>query len=66
MCWVDAQTGEIVNRRFGRDELVGFLSISTPDLAHLALPPFLNAPPVAARARVGDCLRAHSTSSPNP
>lgn len=26
MYWVDAQTGEIVNRRFGRDELVGFLA----------------------------------------
>jgi len=26
MYWVDAQTGEIVNRRFGRDELIGFLS----------------------------------------
>ena len=26
MYWVDAQTGEIVNRRFGRDELVSFLS----------------------------------------
>jgi len=26
MCWVDAQTGEIVNRRFGRDELVEFLA----------------------------------------
>jgi transposase len=24
--WVDAHTGEIVNRRFGRDELVGFLA----------------------------------------
>lgn len=24
--WVDAQTGEIVNRRFGREELIGFLS----------------------------------------
>ena len=24
--WVDAQTGEIVNRRFGRDELIGFLA----------------------------------------
>jgi transposase len=26
MYWVDAQTGEIVNRRFGRDELLGFLA----------------------------------------
>jgi len=26
MYWVDAQTGEIANRRFSRDELVGFLS----------------------------------------
>jgi transposase len=26
MYWVDAQTGEIANRRFGRDELIGFLS----------------------------------------
>jgi transposase len=26
MYWVDAQTGEIVNRRFGRDELIGFLA----------------------------------------
>jgi len=26
MYWVDAQTGEIVNRRFGRDELVEFLA----------------------------------------
>jgi len=25
MYWVDAQTGEIANRRFGRDELIGFL-----------------------------------------
>jgi transposase len=25
MYWVDAQTGEIVNRRFRRDELIGFL-----------------------------------------
>jgi transposase len=25
MYWVDAETGEIVNRRFGRDELIGFL-----------------------------------------
>jgi len=24
--WVDAQTGEIVNRRFGRDELIGYLA----------------------------------------
>ena len=24
--WVEAQTGEIVNRRFGRDELIGFLA----------------------------------------
>lgn len=24
--WVDANTGEIVNRRFGRDELIGFLA----------------------------------------
>jgi transposase len=24
--WVDGQTGEIVNRRFGRDELIGFLA----------------------------------------
>ena len=24
--WVDAHTGEIVNRRFGRDELIGFLA----------------------------------------
>jgi hypothetical protein len=26
MYWVDAQTGEIVNRRFGRDQLIGFLA----------------------------------------
>ena len=26
MYWVDAQTGEIVNRRFGRDDLIGFLA----------------------------------------
>ena len=26
MYWIDAQTGEIVNRRFGRDELIGFLA----------------------------------------
>jgi len=26
MYWVDAQTGEIVNRRFGREELIGFLA----------------------------------------
>ena len=26
MYWVDAPTGEIVNRRFGRDELIGFLA----------------------------------------
>jgi len=26
MYWVDAQSGEIVNRRFGRDELIGFLA----------------------------------------
>jgi transposase len=26
MYWVDAQTGEIVNRRFGRDELIKFLA----------------------------------------
>jgi hypothetical protein len=26
MYWVDAQTGEIVNRRFGRDELIEFLA----------------------------------------
>ncbi len=26
MYWVEAQTGEIVNRRFGRDELIGFLA----------------------------------------
>lgn len=26
MHWVDAETGEIVNRRFGRDELIKFLS----------------------------------------
>jgi transposase len=26
MYWVDAKTGEIVNRRFGRDELIGFLA----------------------------------------
>ena len=26
MYWVDALTGEIVNRRFGRDELIGFLA----------------------------------------
>jgi transposase len=26
MYWVDAQTGEIVNRRFGRDELIRFLA----------------------------------------
>ena len=26
MYWVDAHTGEIVNRRFGRDELIGFLA----------------------------------------
>lgn len=26
MYWVDAQTAEIVNRRFGRDELIGFLA----------------------------------------
>lgn len=26
MYWVDAQTGEIVNRRFGRDQLIAFLA----------------------------------------
>src|SRR4029453_11947576 len=26
MYWVDRKTGEIVNRRFGRDELIGFLT----------------------------------------
>jgi len=26
MYWVDVETGEIVNRRFGRDELIKFLS----------------------------------------
>jgi transposase len=26
MYWVDAQSGEIVNRRFGREELIGFLA----------------------------------------
>jgi hypothetical protein len=26
MYWVEAQTGEIVNRRFGREELIGFLA----------------------------------------
>ena len=26
MYWVEARTGEIVNRRFGRDELIGFLA----------------------------------------
>ena len=26
MYWVDAQSGEILNRRFGRDELIGFLA----------------------------------------
>lgn len=26
MYWVDAQTGEIVNRRFGRDDLLAFLA----------------------------------------
>src|SRR5512137_1168769 len=26
MYWVDAQTGEVVNRRFGRDELIRFLA----------------------------------------
>ena len=30
MYWVDAQTGEIVNRRFGRDELIGFLAQRPP------------------------------------
>ncbi|MDQ6872508.1 MAG: IS110 family transposase [Gemmatimonadota bacterium] len=30
MYWVDAQTGEIVNRRFGRDELLGFLAQRPP------------------------------------
>jgi hypothetical protein len=30
MYWVDAQTGEIVNRRFGRDELIGFLGQRPP------------------------------------
>ncbi|SPJ17068.1 hypothetical protein SBBP2_2400024 [Burkholderiales bacterium] len=24
--WIDVQSGEIVNRRFGRDELIGFLA----------------------------------------
>lgn len=28
--WVDAQTGEIVNRRFNRGELIKFLSIRLP------------------------------------
>ena len=35
MYWVDAQTGEIVNRRFGRDELIGFLA--TRPAARVAL-----------------------------
>ena len=26
MYWVDAQTGEIANRRFGRDDLIAFLA----------------------------------------
>jgi hypothetical protein len=26
MYWVEAQSGEIVNRRFGRDELIRFLA----------------------------------------
>jgi transposase len=26
MYWVDAQSGEVVNRRFGRDELIGYLA----------------------------------------
>src|SRR5262249_17339168 len=26
MYWIEAQTGEIVNRRFGREELIGFLA----------------------------------------
>jgi len=26
MYWVDAQSGEIVNRRFSRDDLIGFLA----------------------------------------
>jgi transposase len=30
MYWVEAQTGEIVNRRFGRDELISFLAQQLP------------------------------------
>ena len=28
--WIDAETGEIANRRFGRDELIQFLSRRAP------------------------------------
>ena len=30
MYWVEAETGEIVNRRFGRDELIRFLAQRPP------------------------------------
>jgi transposase len=30
MYWVDGDTGEIVNRRFGRDDLIGYLSRRPP------------------------------------
>lgn len=30
MYWVDADTGEIVNRRFGRDDLIQYLSRRAP------------------------------------
>jgi transposase len=30
MYWIDAQTGEIANRRFGRDELIAFLAQRPP------------------------------------
>ncbi|CAD6560179.1 IS110 family transposase ISRta3 [Paraburkholderia kirstenboschensis] len=30
MYWVDAQTGEVANRRFGRDDLIAFLAQRPP------------------------------------
>jgi len=30
MYWVDGDTGEIVNRRFGRDDVIQFLSRRSP------------------------------------
>ncbi|ASL48827.1 hypothetical protein bAD24_p00620 (plasmid) [Burkholderia sp. AD24] len=34
MNWVDAQTGEIANRQFGRDEYIGFSTMNRPGAVH--------------------------------